>query len=89
MIDSCAVSVVLCESRRRMSGRLPTSAFSALKAMACVLPRKSVQLPWVPHVEVVGQVPQRLHVYLFFGPRCACQASSASSRAWTPLVRCE
>ena len=29
------------------------------------LPCKSVQLPGVPHVEVVGQ---RLHVYLFFGP---------------------
>ena len=36
------------------------------------------------------------HTYLFFGPRCACQASSASSRAWKPLrtpqstlVRCE
>ena len=43
------------------------------------LPRKLVQL----HVEVVGQVPQRLHVYLFFGP--ACQASNSSSRAWKPL----
>ena len=26
-----------------------------------------------------------LHSYLFFGPRWACQASSASSRAWKPL----
>ena len=23
--------------------------------------------------------------YLFFGPRCACQASTSSSRAWKPL----
>ena len=25
------------------------------------------------------------HTYLFFGPRCACQASTSSSRAWKPL----
>ena len=56
-----------------------------LRHVKVALPRKSVQLPRVPHVEVVGQVPQRLHVYLFFGPRCACQASSASSRAWKLL----
>ena len=38
----------------------PTSAFSASKTMACVaLPRKLVQLPQIPHVEVVGQVPQK------------------------------
>ena len=41
----------------------PTLAFSASKAMACVTsPCESVQLPRVPHVEVVGQVPQRLHL---------------------------
>ena len=56
-----------------------------LRHVKVALPRKLVQLPRVPHVEVVGQVPQRLHVYLFFGPRWACQASNSSSRAWKPL----
>ena len=33
-----------------------------LRHVEVALPRKSVQLPRVPHVEVVGQVPQRLHL---------------------------
>ena len=32
-----------------------------LRHVKVALPRESVQLPRVPHVEVVGQVPQRLH----------------------------
>ena len=58
-----------------------------LRHVEVALPRESAQLPRVTHVEVVGQVPQRLHVYLFFGPRLACQAppSTSSSRAWKPL----
>ena len=39
----------------------PTSAFSAsgLRHVEVALPHELVQLPRVPHVEVVGQVPQR------------------------------
>ena len=33
-----------------------------LRHVEVALPRESVQLPRVPHVEVVGQVPQRLHL---------------------------
>ena len=35
-----------------------------LRHVEVALPRKSVQLPRVPRVEVVGQVPQRLHLAL-------------------------
>ena len=37
-----------------------------LRHVKVALPCKSVQLPRVPHVEVVGQVPQRLHLALLF-----------------------
>ena len=35
-----------------------------LRHVKVALPRELVQLPRVPHVEVVGQVPQRLHLAL-------------------------
>ena len=57
-----------------------------LRHVKVALPRKLVQLPRVPHVEVVGQVPQRLHVYLFFGLRWACQASNSSSGPGSPCT---
>ena len=51
--------------------------------------RGRLQLAGVPHVEVVGQVPQGLHVLFvchgFFGPRPACEASTASSRPCSRL----
>ena len=42
-----------------------------LRHVEVALPRKSVQLPRVPHVEVVGQVPQRLHLVLPQKGACA------------------
>ena len=49
------------------------------------LPCESVQLPRVPHVEVVGQVPQRLHLALL-PQKGACASVTECSEACTHLL---
>ena len=54
-----------------------------LRHVKVALPRESVQLPRVPHVEVVGQVPQRLHLALLPG---ADQGSARTRRPEQALL---
>ena len=56
-----------------------------LRHVEVALPCKSVQLPRVPHVEVVGQVPQRLHLKNSF-VKGACASVTECSEACTHLL---
>ena len=52
----------LLDGRQGASSRPGRAQGHGLRHVEVALPCKSVHLPRVPHVEVVGQVPQRLHL---------------------------
>ena len=61
------------------------------EAYLLVAPKRSLsKVPWTQgglHTPTCCPKKELAHTvfYSFFGPRCACQASTAFSRAWKPL----